>query len=785
MNRSRLPLLTTLAGLCLGLLAAVGAASEPAAKDGRLVILGFDGADARTVRELMEKDPKSFPNMARLASEGTFTPLEVVVPQESPVSWASLNSGQNPGETGVPGFIRRDLSRGRVSPGFGYIEKKSAKLEELPDAPYLARFSPTTAAALGGGIGFAALLLLAVIVFRKLPIAVVLALLGGAGGAYAGHAARSMLPASYPRTYNVMKVENFWDHAARAGVEVVVLDAAQSFDSPTTSGAKVLYGLGLPDARGELGQWGIYTTNPAEYKREGSSTTTAGTIYRVDDEGGTITTRVFGPKNFALEQELERELAEIATQLSSPSTSLEESSALSARKTDLENQKAALRKEPVTVPMVIRLEPTKAHVKIGGEEQTLSVGEWSEFYSVSFELNAMVSSDAITRVRLNKLEPYFELLVNVMDIDPRSPPFWQPISSPHSFASELAADCGLFETYGWPTLTMPFKDEKIEPEVLLEDVEFTERWREVVTHDRLAKDDWRCLMSVFSTVDRVQHMMYQYYDREHPLHKPEVAARRMQFFGEEIALSDAIPAIYRQMDRIIGDVLAKLRPEDTLLVISDHGFQSFRYQVHVNNWLIEQGYLATQPLTKDNRSGLAFVDWSKTRAYACGLGFIYLNLEGREPNGIVRREEADALRDEIKAKLLAATDPKTGDRICSAVYLLQEIHSGDHLGLECDILPGFQPPYRVGWSTSSGGVSTKKQEDGTYLLDPIVTDNDSNWSGDHVSMDESQVRGVFLSNRKVSIPPEGVRALQIAPTALELLGVPIPTEMDLPPLSVQ
>jgi predicted AlkP superfamily phosphohydrolase/phosphomutase len=423
-------------------------------------------------------------------------------------------------------------------------------------------------------------------------------------------------------------------------------------------------------------------------------------------------------------------------------------------------------------------------VKIGAEEQTLAVGQWSEFYSLSFEMTPAVRVDAITRLRLVKLQPHFELLLNVLDIDPRNPPFWQPISSPHSFASELAAACGPFETYGWPTLTMPFKDEKIEPEILLEDVEFTERWREQLTHDRLVRDDWKCLMSVFSTVDRVQHMMYQYYDSDHPLHKPEVAARRTQFFGEDIALSEAIPAIYRQMDRIIGDVLAKLRPEDTLLVISDHGFQTFRYQVHLNNWLIENGYLTMLPLSKDNRSGLAFIDWSKTRAYALGLGFIYLNVEGREPKGIVPRDGVQALMEEIKAKLLSATDPRNGAKLVSAVYFPKDIHSGPHLGLEADILPGFQPPYRVGWSTSSGGLSTDKLDNGTYVLDPIVTDNDSNWSGDHVSMDESQVRGVFLSNRKVNLPPEGVRALQIAPTALDLLGVPVPPVMDLAPLVI-
>jgi predicted AlkP superfamily phosphohydrolase/phosphomutase len=797
MNRFRMLLSLLVAALLTGLPALAGAkpfadprlsADPKPAQEGRVVILGFDGADARTVQELMEKEPARYPNFHALAQSGTFAPLEVVVPAESPVSWASLNSGQNPAKTGVPGFIRRDLSRGAVSPGFGHIEKKNLPLAQLENAP-LPLWSPAVTAGVAGGGAFLVVLLLALVVFRKLIVALVLGLAVGGGAAFAGLQARKMLPASYPVTANVNQVDSFWDHAARAGVECVVIDAQQAFDGPVTSGAKVLYGLGLPDARGDLGQWFIYTTDPAQFSREGKTTTTAGTVYRVDDEGGVIRSKIFGPENFWQQEQLQAEYDALVEE-SKGSASLELATQKEQLKDRLDQSKgdgkyrSDLGAGRVTIDMEIRLEEAGAKVKIGTQEQRLAVGQWSDFYDLEFEFNWLVKVNAITRVKLVQLAPHFELLVNVLDIDPRNPPFWQPISSPHDFAAELAAECGPYETYGWPTLTMPFKDEKIEPETLLEDVEFTEKWREVLTHERLAKDDWRMLMSVFSTTDRVQHMTYQYYDAEHPLHKPEVAAREISFFGERIKLSQAIPAIYHQMDRIIGTVLAKLRPEDTLFVISDHGFQTFRRQVHLNNWLVEQGYLALKPLSKDNRNALFFVDWSKTRAYALGLGFIYLNLEGREPNGIVDREDARALMDEIRAKLLDARDPDTGDPICSEVYIPRDIHSGDHIGLEADLIPGFKPPYRVGWSTSSGGISTVS-EDGAYRLGPICTDNDSNWSGDHVSMALSEVRGVFFSNKKVTLPPEGVRALQIAPTALALLGVPIPPEMDLPPLDVQ
>ncbi len=743
---------------------------------GRVVILGFDGADARTARELMEKDPARYPNFRRLAEEGSFAPLEVVVPAESPVSWASLNSGQNPAKTGVPGFIRRQLEGPAPLPNFGHIRKGSAALETFQNTP-LPIWNQKTTALVWGGASFLIVLMLALLLLRRLWLAALLGLVAGGGGAWAGHRARGLLPANYPRTFNVNQVRSFWDYAAESGVACVVLDAAEAFDAPETPGARVLHGLGLPDSRGDLGQWFVYTTDPKEFERRGRPTTTAGAVFRVDEDSGLIRSQLYGPKNFWLEQELQAQLAE-----------LDEQGDVSARRQDVKQRLDTfkdlkdLTAGRTTVELEIRREGEQARVRIGDTEQTLAVGEWSEFYEVDFELNWLLSVHAITRVRLVQLEPHLELFVNVLDIDPRKPPFWQPISTPFGFAGELARECGLYETYGWPTLTMPFKDKIIPPEILLEDVEFTERWRERLTHELLGRDDWRCLVSVFSTPDRVQHMTYQFHDTEHPLHDPESARRETSFFGETIPLSDAVPAIYRQIDRIIGEVWGKLRPEDTLLVCSDHGFQTFRRQVHLNNWLAENGYLTVKPgLSKANAQYLSFVDWSRTRVYACGLGFLYLNLEGREPQGTVARDDARGLMDEVKQKLLEATDPDTGTPFCRDVYVPRDIHQGDHLSLEADLIPGFAAPYRVGWSTSSGGIELG--EDGKPA--PSCTDNDSNWSGDHVSMSLQDVPGIFGCNRKVRVPGEGVRALQIAPTVLELLGVAVPAEMDLPALEFE
>ena len=295
-------------------------------------------------------------------------------------------------------------------------------------------------------------------------------------------------------------------------------------------------------------------------------------------------------------------------------------------------------------------------------------------------------------------------------------------------------------------------------------------------------------MSVFSTTDRVQHMMYQYYDEGHPLHDAEVANREMQFFGETIRMKDAVPAIYRQMDRVVGEIMSRLGSSDVLLVCSDHGFRSFRTQFHINNWLAENGYLTIKPgkTDSDGRSLGSYVDWPNTRAYALGLGFVYVNLKGRERYGSVEPSERAELMGQLRADLLAEVDEATGVRSVKEVYFPEEIHpDGAHLDREADLILGFAPNYRVSWRTSGGGLKFVKDDAGVWAPAPIYADNTSPWSGGHVSVNAQDVRGVFFANRKVELPADGPNLLHFAPTVLSLLGVPLPPELDLDPLVVQ
>ena len=799
-----LPLLTLLA---LGL-TSDSADASPAVQGsgGRLIVLGFDGGDGRTVEEMM--DAGDLVNMRRLREQGTFARLGTSVPNESPTSWASLNTGQNPGKNGVSGFMKRIFnSKGVPTATFGHIDISDVRtLEEFDNVPLPTWDPKMMGAAAGGAVLVVFLIVFAGLLRLKLMVALPLAIVLGGLGAFAGFKARGFMPSEYKRMTNVNLTRNFWDYAGDAGVTSIILEAAQAFDMPAPKGVRVNAGLGVPDARGGIGSWFIYTDDeeqterPPKYKKS----STAGLIYRVDWEDDKIETKIYGPLDFWNTNRIEQQLDDIKEERSEPKVSYPRSLELNALEDELDEEYGEYKNKRISVPLVIEKRgPDSAAVSMDGHEQVLKVGEWSDYYHLNFVLNPLLKVRAVTRCKLVSLEGQFKLFINTLDIDPEAPPFWQSISQPHGFSKELVETShGTFETYGWACTTMPFKDGEISSETLLEDIEFTMKWRERLTYAQLARGDWRMLMSVFSTPDRVQHMMYQYYDEEHPMYDAEEANRKVTFFGKEIALKEVVPEIYRQADRIIGRVMDEFVKEgDTLLLCADHGFQTFRRQVSVNNWLIDNGYMVLkETATTKDRGGFKAVDWSKTRAYALGMGFIYLNeigdnkaktvngvviQKGGVDLGIVAPEDKLALLKEMQDKLKEAVDEKTGEKTVLESYILSEEHSGDYMDIGSDMVLGFAPGYRVAWTTTGGGLRLEEDDYGNVISGATYTDNTSPWSGGHPSVAREHVRGLFFCNRKVNLPEGGPNLLHIAPTALNVLGVPVPPEMDLAPLDIE
>lgn len=789
-------LLTTFAALFMAL-----SAHAAQAPQGRLVVLGFDGADARTTEALM--DAGELPNLDALRRSGTFAPLTSTMPSESAAAWAALNSGQNPAKTGIPGFVKRDFDEDHLPmPALGH-QGHAPRATASFELSFLKRQLATRGPAQIGAIAGVAVALLFAFVFAFLlkirrAVSFSLALALGGAAAWGGWTAAGYLPREISDVVtNPTEAGGFWEVAGPAGVPCIVLDAAMAWDRRPVENVKLLAGLGVPDARGSNGDWFVYTTDDREFARapEGRSTKTAGKVFRVDERDGKIESYVYGPLDHWAIERAKLELAAIDAELAQPGVTDARVDQLAERRRvldeevllKLQQQRPFDRTEEgrVAVPLVVTLGQGEARVSIGGSEQTIRDGAWSNWFHVDFEINPLFHVKAITRAKLVKLADPFELYVDFLQIDPADAIFWQPVSQPASFARELVDSIRApYETVGWACMTMPFKDREIDPGTFLEDIEFTANSRSKLFGAALARNDWRAFMSVESTPDRVQHMMYQFYDREHPLHDAAKAAQRTTFFGKEIALSEAIPQSYREMDRIVGDVVKNhLKPGDTLLVCADHGFQSFRRQVDLNHWLQHEGYLVLRDNVKVGRNPtLTYVDWSKTRAYALGLGNIYLNLKGREGEGIVEPADAPALMAEMSARLLELVDPASGKKCVRAVVKSSDLHSGPHLPGEPDLMLGFEAGWRIAWSTTLADVTVERAEDGTMRCASVFDDNKLNWSGDHVSVAEDLVRGIFFSNRRVAIPETGVNLLHIAPTALSVLGVPVPKEYDLPPL---
>ena len=756
----------------------------------RVIVLGFDGADARTVEVLMAKG--QLPNLQALRQSGTFAPLLSTNPAESPVSWSSLNCGQNPAKTGIPGFVVREVSAsGGVSPGIGFYDSRTQPIGAFAGTP-LPAWSASTYALIAGltALVLFVVLLRVLLRMRTLP-SFALSIALAAVAAWAGMRMRSYLPEEVRYVANPIQSVPFWEVAAAAGVPSLVLDAAQAWDRPVVPNARVLAGLGVPDARGEYNGYTLYTSDERWFAYEpgpDAATASAGTKLRVDVRDDVVEARLHGPTNFWHLERVRRERDRLAAKVEDTNTPFKESLALEPRLKALEEELEALDLgyRPMSLPLRVELDRTagRAKVRIDEQEQDLAVGAWSDWYSLNFELNPLLKIRALTRAKVLRTEP-FELYVDTLQIDPARPPFWQPISQPAGFSAELAGRVGPFETVGWACMTLPYKDELVDAVTFLEDIEFTYRWRERLTLDALERDDWRLLMSCFSTPDRVQHMLYSLYDTSHPLHDATRASTRTTFFGEEIELRDAIPAIYRQLDRLVGEVLQKhVRAGDTLILCADHGFQSFRRQVHVNNWLLEKGYLHAKQLKGPTFTPGDYIDWERTRAYSVGLGMIYLNLRGREGKGIVEPADARALLEELKRDLLAMRDPDSGATIVRNAHITADIHEGPHLDAEADLMLGFEAGYRVSWSTASGGLFVARPPEGP-VAGAFVVDNDKTWSGDHVSVDPELVKGMFFCNRALEVPPAGADLRHVAPTALSLLGVPVPAEYDLPPLRLR
>jgi predicted AlkP superfamily phosphohydrolase/phosphomutase len=318
------------------------------------------------------------------------------------------------------------------------------------------------------------------------------------------------------------------------------------------------------------------------------------------------------------------------------------------------------------------------------------------------------------------------------------------------FSVYLARLLGPFGTLGLAEDTSALNDGAIDEQAFLDQAYDLHEERRAMWHHALSRLRGGLVVCVFDISDRLQHMFFRYLDPRHPANAGRDVTRH----------AGAVDEMYRRMDALVGETRDRMGANTALFVLSDHGFKPFRRGVNLNAWLLREGLLALQEGAAPGEY-LSAVDWSATRAYALGLGGIYLNLKGREGRGIVEPADAGALKRRIIEGLCALRDGD-GHPIRRVVDVAAD-WTGPYRHGGPDLLPGYEDGYRVSWDCAKGAVRAELFEDNTKC-----------WSGDHC-VDSEIVPGVLFANRKLCDGPAGLA--DIGPTVLDLFGVDVPPFM--------
>jgi predicted AlkP superfamily phosphohydrolase/phosphomutase len=317
-------------------------------------------------------------------------------------------------------------------------------------------------------------------------------------------------------------------------------------------------------------------------------------------------------------------------------------------------------------------------------------------------------------------------------------------------------------------------------------------------HWLLDQEQFDLTMAVFTASSRVAQYLWKYMDREHPDFSSEYS----------VGLADAIFSVYRRLDEIVGSLWGRLGSDTTLMIMSDHGSGPLHKKVYLNRWLLEKKLLRVHALphrlassrmpwslvrllhATARRSGLPhrplpdgpwaepidptlfdprlyidphlLIDWPRTKAYSGNSTEqgVFVNLKTREPFGsVVHRSEYNELRTVIRHELLSLEDPEDRTPIVKKVWFREELYEGPWFETAPDLIIETEPHYAlsreilnrdiVAPSLHSSG--TRRQEGVFLLVGPAVRTN-------------------------VRLDP--VEIIDLAPTLLHLLGLPVPASMD-------
>ncbi|MBR9679035.1 MAG: hypothetical protein GON13_02100 [Nanoarchaeota archaeon] len=391
----------------------------------------------------------------------------------------------------------------------------------------------------------------------------------------------------------------------------------------------------------------------------------------------------------------------------------------------------------VRTPLRVTIQENGVNLNLNGKEYFVKEKSWSEMISVKFKIYLM-NVYGIFKVYLKSIKP-FKMYMTSIQVDPTNQIY--PITYPKEYGKELVENIGLFYTLGMTEDTKAITENKISYDVFLQQINQIENEREKMFEYEFKKFNKGVFAFAFDAGDRLKHLFW---------------SDKTDSEGMPITIPEPIKRYYTQKDKFIGNVLSRISENTKLLIFSDHGFNSFKWQFNLNSWLVKEGFMKVN--TREGKL-LQYVDWNKTQAYSLGFTSAYLNLKGRESKGILTNTN---LVDEIIKKL--RTINHNGRKVFTNVYKGNEIYKGAYAELAPDMIVGFSPEYRMSDKSAIG-----------ILENEIINKNTSKWSGDHL-IDRSHVPGVLFANFKTS--KEFPNIMDIAPTTLKLFNINPPEHMD-------
>jgi hypothetical protein len=363
------------------------------------------------------------------------------------------------------------------------------------------------------------------------------------------------------------------------------------------------------------------------------------------------------------------------------------------------------------------IDETTANLRIEKKSHPLTVGHWSQILELTYKIGFGVSIKAVTRVIVKQLTPEPQLYFVPLQLHPLKSPW--PYATPKKMVKNIWENVGPYLTLGWPQDTTALEEGFISDDQFLYLCEQIRQHREKTLLRMIDSYEEGVLACIFDSIDRIQHMFL----RDRP---------------------DIIEAWYLELDALLGRVQTRLKVRKDardihLMVVSDHGFGDFNYKVDLNRWLIQHGYLK---LHNDNKSGsFAEVNWSESQAYAVGLNSIYLNIKGREGQGVITPASQNNVVQKLRAELLRWVGPD-GERVISSVPTQQEAFQGPFAAYGPDLVVGYRPGYRASAETGLGQWGSQE-----------IELNRDHWGADHC-FDADSVPGVLFSSRGLANFPQ-------------------------------